>query len=159
MKLSEETRQRIDEIITRYPQKRSASLPLLHLVQEEEGCVSDEAIEWIAEKLELQPINILELVTFYPMFRRVPPGRRHIRICRTLSCALNGAYQVCETMRKEFNCGLNETSEDGEVTLEFVECLAACGSGPVALLDDELIENIDQNRVREIVRQIRDEQS
>lgn len=80
---------KIDEAITHYPaSKRSASLPLLHLWQEHFGYVSDEASAWIAAKLGLQPINVLELVTFYPMFRRQPAGATHIRICRTLSCAL-----------------------------------------------------------------------
>ncbi len=159
MKLSEETHKHIDEVISRYPQKRSASLPLLHIVQEEQGHISDEAIEWIAEKLQLQPINILELVTFYPMFRRKPIGRRHLRVCRTLSCALNGAYKVCDSLQKEFKCGLNEVSPDGDVTIEFVECLASCGSGPVALLDDELIENIDETKTREIVGRVRNGQN
>src|ERR1700755_802228 len=84
-----------NEAITHYPvSKRSASLPLLHLWQEHFGFVSDEAIAWIAEKLGLQPINILELVTFYPMFRRVPAGTRHIRVCRTLSCSMAGSYEL-----------------------------------------------------------------
>ena len=77
---------------------------LLHLVQEEQGCISPEAIEWIAAKLELQPINVYELVTFYPMFRQQPIGRRHIKVCRTLSCALAGGFQVCEEFQKQFDC-------------------------------------------------------
>ena len=94
MNLKPETLQKIDEVIAHYPVKRSAALPLLHLVQEDQGYISPEAIEWIAAKLELQPINIYELVTFYPMFRQKPVGRRHIKVCRTLSCALVGGYAV-----------------------------------------------------------------
>src|SRR2546430_644740 len=83
------------EGITHYPvSKRSASLPLLHLWQEHFGFISDEAITWIAAKLGLEPVHVLELVTFYPMYRRQPAGRTHIRICRTLSCALGGAYEL-----------------------------------------------------------------
>src|SRR5436309_6229384 len=84
----------IDELISHYPQKRSASLMVLHAVQEHFGWISRDAIEWIAKKLELQPINIYELVTFYPMFRQVPPGKYQIKICRTLSCALGGSREV-----------------------------------------------------------------
>src|SRR4051794_16426832 len=73
---------------------RSAALPLLHLFQEKFGYITDEAMSWIANRLELQPINILELVTFYPMFRRQPAGRRHIRVCRTLSCAMAGSEDL-----------------------------------------------------------------
>src|SRR5215210_7664365 len=86
----------LNELVTHYPQKRSASLMFLHEIQEHFGYISKEAIEWIAAKLELQPINIYELVTFYPMFRQEPAGRRHIKVCRTLSCALMGGYKTCE---------------------------------------------------------------
>ncbi|MEY2551141.1 MAG: NADH-quinone oxidoreductase subunit, partial [Verrucomicrobiota bacterium] len=88
----------MDDAIARYPadRKRSAAMPLLHLWQEEFGFISDEGVNWIATKLELQPINILELVTFYPMFRQAPAGKTHIRVCRTLSCAMAGSYQVME---------------------------------------------------------------
>ena len=92
MNLKPATLSQIDEVITHYPVKRSATLPLLHLVQEDVGWISTEAIEWIATKLELQPINVYEVVTFYPMFRQKPIGRRHIKVCRTLSCALTGGY-------------------------------------------------------------------
>jgi NADH-quinone oxidoreductase subunit E len=157
LSLKPETLARIDEVITHYPLKRSASLPLLHLVQEDQGYISKEAIEWIAAKLELQPINVYELVTFYPMFRQEPIGRRHIKVCRTLSCALNGGYKVCESLEKEFCTHRGEVSPDGEVTIEFVECLASCGSGPVVMVDDELHERVDAAKVSEIAAQIRRE--
>src|SRR6516164_1511981 len=80
----------IDEIISHYPKKRSATLMLLHAVQEHFGYISRQAVEWIAAKLELQPINVYELVTFYPMFHQKPIGKNHLRVCRTLSCALGG---------------------------------------------------------------------
>src|SRR5688572_32393785 len=81
----------VDEVITHYPVKRSASLMVLHALQEHFGYLSKEAMEWTAAKLELQPINILELVTFYPMFCQQPVGRHHLKVCRTLSCALGGS--------------------------------------------------------------------
>jgi NADH-quinone oxidoreductase subunit E len=157
MNLKPETLQRIDEVITHYPVKRSAVLPLLHLIQEDVGCISDEAIEWIAQKLELQPINVYEVVTFYPMFRRKPIGRRHVKVCRTLSCALMGSYKVCDEFKKEFNTDLNEVSPDGEVTIEFVECLASCGTAPVVMIDDELYEKVDTAKVTELVAEIKAE--
>ena len=157
MNLRPETLQKIDEVIAHYPVKRSAALPLLHLVQEEQGCVSPEAIEWIAAKLELQPINVFELVTFYPMFRQKPAGRRQIKVCRTLSCALVGGLHVCAEFRRQFGCDLGATSADGEVTVEFVECLASCGTGPVVMVDDELHENVDVARAQAIAAQIKTE--
>jgi NADH-quinone oxidoreductase subunit E len=159
MNLKPETLARIDEVITHYPVKRSATLPLLHLIQEDVGSISDEAIEWIAQKLELQPINVYEVVTFYPMFRRKPIGRRHIKVCRTLSCALVGGYKTCETFEKEFNTHRGEISPDGEVTVEFVECLASCGTAPVVLIDETLHEKVDEKKARELAAQIRQEAS
>jgi NADH-quinone oxidoreductase subunit E len=157
MNLKPETLRKIDEVITHYPVKRSAALPLLHLVQEEQGWISPEAVEWIAAKLELQPINVYELVTFYPMFRQKPAGRRHIKVCRTLSCALVGGFQVCEEFRRQFDCAPGATSADGAVTVEFVECLASCGTGPVVMVDEELHENVDLARAHEIAARIKAE--
>jgi NADH-quinone oxidoreductase subunit F len=152
---------KIDEAITHYPvSKRSASLPLLHLWQEHFGWVSDEAVAWIAAKLELSPINVLELVTFYPMFRRHPAGKRHIRVCRTLSCAMAGSYELRDKVAAAAGIDLKKweaenahhanaehgnpiaVSADGEYSIEFVECLASCGSAPVAMVDDHFKENI-----------------
>ena len=159
MLLKPATVQQIDEVIPHYPVKRSAALPLLHLVQEDQGYISSEAIEWIAAKLELQPINIYELVTFYPMFRQKPIGRRHIKVCRTLSCALLGGYQTCAEFEKQFGTSRGEVSPDGEVTVEFVECLASCGTAPVVMIDDALHEKVDCNRAKALSDQIKKEKA
>jgi len=155
--LKPQTLEEIERVIAHYPVKRSAALPLLHLVQEEQGYISSAAVEWIAQKLGLQPINIYELVTFYPMFRQQPIGRRHIKVCRTLSCALAGGYQTCAEFEKQFNTRRGEISADGEVTIEFVECLASCGSGPAVMIDDDLHEKVDGARARELATQIKKE--
>jgi NADH-quinone oxidoreductase subunit E len=157
MNLKPETLTRIDEVITHYPEKRSGTLPLLHLIQEDVGYISNEAIEWIAEKLELQPINVYEVVTFYPMFRQHPIGRRHIKVCRTLPCALAGGYKTCSKFEQEFKTHRGEISPDGEVTVEFVECLASCGTAPVVLIDEILHENVTEAKAKEISDQIKAE--
>jgi NADH-quinone oxidoreductase subunit E len=157
MNLQPATLQRIDEVITHYPVKRSATLPLLHLVQEDAGYISEEALLWIATKLELEPINVLEAVSFYPMFRRAPIGRRHIKVCRTLSCALVGGYKTCETFQEEFKTTLGATSPCGEVTVDFVECLASCGTAPVVLIDEVLHEKVDAPKARHLAAQLRAE--
>jgi NADH-quinone oxidoreductase subunit E len=157
MNLKPDTLSKIDEVITHYPQKRSATLPLLHLVQEDQGYISPEAVEWIAAKLGLQPINVQEVATFYPMFRHHPVGRRHVRLCRTLSCALNGSYSICQQLEQEFGCKVGESSPDGEVFLEFVECLASCGSGPVLMVDDELHVNVTADKAKAIAARIKAE--
>jgi NADH-quinone oxidoreductase subunit E len=155
--LKADTLRRIDDVITHYPVKRSAALPLLHLIQEDVGYIAPEAVEWIARKLELEPINVYELVTFYPMFRQQPIGRRHVKVCRTLSCALMGGYKTCETFEREFSTHRGEVSPDGEVTIEFVECLASCGTAPVVMIDDDLHEKVDPARAKALCDRIKDE--
>lgn len=157
MNLKPETLQRIAEVITHYPSKRSATLPLLHLIQEDIGYIPPETFEWVAAKLEIQPINVYDVVTFYPMFRQKPIGRRHIRVCRTLSCALRGGYKTCEEFEKQFNTKVGEVSPDGEVTVEFVECLASCGTAPVVMIDDDLHENVDIAKAKQLSDQIKAE--
>jgi NADH-quinone oxidoreductase subunit E len=146
---------RVGEIVGRYPDKRSAMLPLLHLAQETNGWISDEIMRWVAEQTGATPIEVLGVVTFYPMFRREPAGRRHVRVCRTLSCALRGAYDTMEALEKEFACQRGETSADGAVTLEFVECIASCGSGPVVHVDRALHENVTPDKVPALAAGIR----
>jgi NADH-quinone oxidoreductase subunit E len=155
MNLTPETIRKIEEVIPHYPVKRSATLPLLHFVQEEQGYISSEAIEWIAARLDIQPINVYELVTFYPMFRQKPMGRTHIRVCRTLPCALMGGYRTCAEFQRQFNTGLGEVSPDGEVTVEFVECLASCGTAPVVMVNDELHERVDAAKARALSEKIK----
>ncbi len=155
MNLKPATLAQIDEVITHYPVKRSATLPLLHLIQEDVGWIPPAAIEWVAAKLELEPINVYEVVTFYPMFRQKPIGRRHIKVCRTLSCALTGGYKVCGQFEQEFGCQRGEVSADGEVTIDFVECLASCGTGPVVMIDDDLHERVDAAAVQTLSQQIK----
>jgi NADH-quinone oxidoreductase subunit E len=145
----------IDEIITHYPVKRSASLMLLHALQEHFGYLSKEAMEWTAAKLDLQPINIYELVTFYPMFRQQPGGKYHLKVCRTLSCALGGAYQLHEHLCRQLGLDSHahgaQTTKDGKFTVEFVECLASCGTAPVLMCNEDFHEGVTQARADEIV--------
>jgi NADH-quinone oxidoreductase subunit E len=160
MEIPAELESRIDEVITHYPvSKRSATLPLLHLFQEYFGFIGDQAMEWIARKLELEPINVLELVTFYPMFRREPLGKHHIRVCRTLSCAMAGGYQLLDTFCKHANILREHSghgdhllkSADGKYSIEFVECLASCGFGPVCMIDDDFFEAVAQEEVPQLL--------
>jgi NADH-quinone oxidoreductase subunit E len=153
--LKPETIERIDACIARYPQKRSALMMVLHEVQGEQGCISSEAIEWVAAKLEIQPINVLEVVTFFPSYRQEKLGRVWVRVCRTLSCALAGAYRTGEILEKELGCKMGHTNEDGSVTLEYAECLASCGSGPVALVDEDLFENLAPDQLGPVIAEIK----
>jgi NADH-quinone oxidoreductase subunit E len=160
MEVPAELEARIDEVITHFPvSKRSAALPLLHLIQEHFGYIQDEAITWVATKLGLEPINVLELVTFYPMLRREPAGKHHIRVCRTLACAMAGGYELLNTFCK--HAGIKREnhghgahilkSEDGKYSVEFVECLASCGFAPVCMINDDFFEAVTQDEVPQLL--------
>lgn len=136
----------LDELATHYPQKRSASLMFLHALQEHFGYISKDAIEWTASKLGLQPINVYELVTFYPMFRQEPLGKTHVKVCRTLSCALAGSAELrehfCKKLGLDSHAHTPQTTPDGKFTVEFVECLADCGRAPVMMVGEELLGKV-----------------
>jgi len=145
----------IDDLIAHYPVKRSASLMVLHAVQEQFGWISREAIEWVAKKLELQPINIYELVTFYPMLRQQPAGKYQVKVCRTLSCALGGSAGLhghfCEKLDLDANRHGLQTTKDGKFSVEFVECLAGCGTAPVVMCNDDFYEGVSVQKADEIL--------
>lgn len=149
----------IDALIARYPQKRSASVMVLHALQDHFGHLTAEAMEWAARKLDLQPINLLELVTFYPMFRQQPVGRFHLKVCRTLSCALAGSHELHRHLCTKL--GLNpeatgpQTTPDGRFTVEFVECLASCHTAPVLMLNDTLYEKVTPAQADQLLQQSR----
>lgn len=159
-----ELESKMDEAIARYPSdhRRSAAMPLLHLWQEHFGFISDDAVLWIAEKLGLQSINILELVTFYPMFRQKPAGKSHIRVCRTLSCAMAGGFELMEKLcaaleiqRLPGGEGIHNpiaVSADANYSVEFVECLASCGTAPVCMIGEQLYEKINPTSAGDLVR-------
>ena len=145
----------LDELVTHYPVKRSASLMFLHALQEHFGHVSNDAVLWTASKLGLQPINVQEILTFYPMFRQEPLGRTHVKVCRTLSCALAGSGELrthfCEKLGLDAHAHVPQTTPDGKFTVEFVECLADCGNAPVVMVNEELLPQVTESKADEIL--------
>jgi NADH-quinone oxidoreductase subunit E len=147
----------IDELITHYPpdKKRSASLMLLHALQEHFGWLSKDAILWTANKLGLQPIHVYELVTFYPMFHQEPAGKYVIKVCRTLSCALGGSGplhdHICTRLGLEAQAHGLQTTPDGKFSVEYVECLASCGTAPVLMCNEDFYEGVSPAKADEII--------
>ena len=145
----------VEELLTHYPEKRAASLMVLHAIQDRFGWISQEAVEWAAKRLELQPINIYELVTFYPMLRQQPMGKYQIKVCRTLSCALGGAYELhkhfCDKLGLDARTHGPQTTKDGKFTVEFVECLASCGTPPVMMCNDAFYEAVSRKAAEDIM--------
>lgn len=152
-----------DESIAHYPvSKRSATLPLLHLIQHQFGFLPAAAIEWVAHKLELEPIQVLEVVTFYPGFRQLAPGKYHIRVCRTLSCAMGGSYELMERLCELTGIDRSQcdphhhpiaVSPCGNFSVEFAECLASCGTAPVCMVNDDFHEGVAAANAEELLAQ------
>ncbi len=150
-----------DESISHYPVKRSATLPLLHLVQQRFGFISAEAIAWVAEKLDLERVKVLEVVTFYPGFRQSAPGKFHIRVCRTLSCAMGGSHELMERLCELTGIDRSQcdphhhpiaVSPCGNFSVEFAECLASCGTAPVCMVNDDFHEGVSADKAADLLR-------
>lgn len=153
--LSPERERELSEIVTRYPNKMAACIPVLHLCQEaNQGWVSDEVIQFVARRLELSAAHVTGVVTFYSLFNQKPVGRHQVWVCRTLSCALRGADQVLRHCEEKLGCHVGETSPDGRVTLRTAECLAACGSAPVMQVDRRYHENLTLPEVDRILDEL-----
>ena len=128
-------------VIARYPQKRSALLPLLHLVQAEQGFVTAEGIALCAELLELSTAEVSAVATFYTMYKRRPVGRYHVGVCTNTLCAVMGGDAIFDRLSEHLGVGNDETTEDGALTLERVECNAACDYAPVLMVNWEFFDN------------------
>ena len=149
--LSPDRAREMTEILTRYPTRRAACIPVLHLCQEQEGYVSEEAMAFVAEKLDMSPAQVKGVVTFYTLFNMQPVGKHQVWVCRTLSCALRGAQGILEHCEKRLKVHAGETTKDGKVTLRTAECLASCGTAPMMQVDKKYYENLTTAEVDRIL--------
>ena len=149
--LSAKTREEARQIIARYPKPRSALLPMLHLVQSEEGFVSPEGITLCAEELDLTKAEVGAVATFYTMYRRKPAGTYHVGVCTNTLCAVLGGDAILDSLKDHLGIGHNETTEDGAVSLEHIECNAACDYAPVVMVNWEFYDNQTPASARELV--------
>ena len=141
--LSEERERELQAIVSRYPNKMAACIPVLHLCQDaHDDWISPEGIEYVAEKLELGTAHVKGVVSFYELFHEAPVGKHQIRVCRTLACALRGGLDLLQHAENRLGIRAGETTRDGRVTLQKAECLASCGTAPVVQIDDEYHENL-----------------
>jgi NADH-quinone oxidoreductase subunit E len=156
MPLTEETRTLAREIIARYPKPRSALLPMLHLVQSEEGYVTPAGIGFCAEELGLTKAEVGAVATFYTMYKRRPTGEYLVSVCTNTLCGLLGGDDIYATLKDELGVGHNETTADGTITLEHAECLAACDFAPVVTVNYEYFDQQSPESATELTRQLRD---
>jgi NADH-quinone oxidoreductase subunit F len=151
MQFTPEKKAHFDRILARYPVKRSALLPTLHLIQDQEGYISSEAIEYAASLLELTPAQVHDTASFYTMYRFRPEGRRHIEVCTNISCALNGADELIAKLCDRLGIREGETTADGEWTVHRAECLAGCGGAVCMQVDGRWVENAGTEDIEKIL--------
>jgi len=153
--LSDTLREKFDRLIARYPLKRSAIVPLLLMAQDEIGYVSDEAIEEIAQRVGVRPIEVIEDVSYYSMLHRQPIGRYNLQVCTNISCMLRGGDEIFQHCSKKLGIGHKQTTPDGLFSLEEVECLGACCGAPAMQVNYEYYENLTPEKVDELIEQLK----
>ncbi|MBM4123488.1 MAG: NAD(P)H-dependent oxidoreductase subunit E [Nitrospira sp.] len=153
--LTDRHKAEIDDILSRYPVRRSALLPLLHLAQKEEGYVSDAAMKEIAAILRLTPPQVYETVTFYTMLSLKPVGTFHLQVCKSLMCALAGSDNLLGWLQARLGIKPGETTPDRLFTLSAVECLAACGTGPMMQVNEDYYERLTEEKVDRILADLK----
>jgi NADH-quinone oxidoreductase subunit E len=159
MPFTDAVRARLDadaaEIIARYPKSRSALMPLLHLLQAEEGYISTDGIEYCAGKLGLATAEVAAVVSFYTMYKRRPVGDYHVGVCTNTLCAIMGGDQIFAELSEHLGVGNDETTADGKIILEHVECNAACDYAPVVMVNWEFFDNMTPASARRLVDDLR----
>lgn len=154
IKLSEKAETRLQDFIKKYPDKRSATMAGLYIALEEFGCLDERAVTWISQRLEVSPVHIQEVVSFYTMYHSKPVGKYHVQICRTLSCAVRGAKQLTECVRQRFKTEPKEVTANGLWSYEEVECLGSCGTAPMCQINAFFFENLDKDKFNALLDRI-----
>jgi NADH-quinone oxidoreductase subunit E len=153
--ISETIRQRFDALVARYPEKRSALIPILHDVQEEVGHLSPEAVEWVADYLGLSPADVMSVASFYDMLNLEPVGRHMIYVCQNLTCTLLGAEKLIRHLEARLGIGMGETTPDGKITLKRMECLASCGTAPSIQVDGIYHHHVTPEKLDALLDELR----
>ncbi len=149
---SEDTQERARQIIARYPEKRSAVMPLLYLAMAEEGYLTGDGMEEVARWCEITPAQVLSVASFYTMYKRERTGQYLVSCCTSITCMLLGADDVLHAVEDESGVPHGETDDEGLLSVEHVECIGACGAAPAVQVNYELIEGVSPEKARELVQ-------
>ena len=155
MTFLEQYKDEIADILSRYPIARSALIPLLYVAQRDQGYVTESAMQEIAQLLRLTPPQVYETITFYTMFNLKPVGKFHLQVCKSLMCALVGSDTVIEWIKAKLGIAPGESTADGLFTLSLVECLAACGTGPMMMVNEDYYEQLTEDKLDRILSDLR----
>jgi NADH-quinone oxidoreductase subunit E len=148
--LKDET-ERIERLFEKYPSRRSAMLPLLWMVQEKTGWVSQAAMEEVAEVLSVTPAEVYEVVSFYTMFQQRPTGKTHIALCDTLACAICGTHEIAAYLEEKYGIEVKKVTKDGRFSMELVECIGACSMAPALLANEDLHGNLTPESLDQLI--------
>ncbi len=154
-KFSEENEKKFQELIKRYPNKSSLMLPSLWMIQYQEGWISTEAMEYLADKLNTSPMDVYSVASFYSMFHLKPVGKYNIQICKTLSCKLRGSEDIKKHIEEKLGIKAGETTKDMKFTITEFECLGSCGSAPCICVNDDYVEHVTSEKVDEILSRLK----
>jgi NADH-quinone oxidoreductase subunit E len=153
--LSDALKKKFDEVIARYPLKRSAIVPLLLFAQDEIGYVSDEAIEEIAQRVGVQTIEVVEDISYYSMLHRQPIGHYNFQVCTNISCMLRGAEEIFERCSKKLDIGHRQITPDETFSLEEVECIGACTGAPAMQVNYDFYENLTAEKIDALIEKLK----
>ncbi|MFT3903211.1 MAG: NADH-quinone oxidoreductase subunit NuoE [Niabella sp.] len=157
IQFSQEKLDKVQQIIDRYPQgkQKSALLLVLHLAQEEFGWLSPETMDYVASLLQIEPIEVYEVATFYSMYNLNPVGKYVFEVCQTGPCMINGSDEIIDYIKEKLGINPGETTDDGMFTLKTVECLGACGYAPMMQMGKHYKEHLTKEKVDEIIANCR----
>lgn len=148
---TEEELQKVEAIKSRYPQSQSALMPTLWMAQKKFGYLSQEVQTYVAEILDLPVSHVNGVASFYTMYFKKQMGKHHIQCCTNVSCMLRDGDKIYELISNKLGIGHNEVTPDGNISLEEVECMGACGGAPMIAINEDFIENVDINRIDDII--------
>ena len=150
-KFTEENLKKIEDVRKKYPTALAAVMPVVYIAQEQNGYISNEAMEEIANVLGIDKVNVLSVVTFYTMYHTKPMGKYHVQVCTNVSCMLRGAYEIWDDVKAKLGIDHMQVTTDGKYSLEEVECMGACGYAPMIAVNEDYFENLSKEKVLEII--------
>ena len=149
--LSEKNQKKVEELRKRYPTSQALVLPVLWMVQEEEGYISEDSMKYVAALLHIPFGHILGVVSFYTMLQKGRIGKHHIEVCTNVSCMLRGSGKILEHIEKRLGITVGETSPDKKWTLSEAECMGSCGTAPMLAIGDEYYENLTLEKIDKLI--------
>lgn len=152
---TQENLDKVNAAIKRYPETQAAIMPALWIAQEQNGWISNEVMQEVAKVLEINPQEVLGVVTFYTMYHQKPMGKYHLQVCTNVSCMLRGAYEMYENVKKNLGIENMQVTPDKKFSLEEVECMGSCGTAPMIAVNEDYYENLSLEKLNELIEDLK----